>query len=102
MRVIKKIIEHLDNTLDEANEYYTDYVMYKDEYPKVSMTALEMAKVHLDLYSKWHQVIVSLINDYKVTSGEPPKEMMTIWNYEHEKLIEHYEDLKSKINSATR
>ena len=102
MKVIKKTIEHMDNTLDEAYEYYTDYVMYKDDYPKFATTALEMAKTHLDLYNKWHQVVVSAISDYRAKSGEPPKEMSIIWNYEHERLVKQYEDLKSKINNVLR
>ena len=102
MKVIKKIIEHMDDSLDEAYDYYMDYVLYKEEHPKYANLSLELARTHMDLYNRLHQVVVNSINDYKVTSGEPPKEMLVIWNYEHERLVEEYENLKSKINSAMR
>lgn len=100
MEAIKKIIEHMDDTLAEADEYYTDYIMYKDYQPKLSSTALEMAKVHLDLYMKWHNVVVSVINDYRTTKGDAPESMKAIWDYEHKRLTECYNKLKYKVANA--
>lgn len=47
-----------------------------------------------------HTAVVQIINEYRRQKGEPPKEMTIIWNYEHEKLIEEYEDIKKSIDRA--
>lgn len=100
MKAIQIIVNHMDDTLDEANEYYKDYIIYKDEHPMLASTALDMAKTHLELYSKWHIVVTNMINEYKKTKGEPPETMKSLWNYKHEKLMEDYDKLKFKIMSV--
>lgn len=89
----------MDDTLKEADEYYRDYIIYKDEQPRLASTAIEMARTHLDLYTKWHSAVVSIITEYRNTKGEAPAEMKAIWNYEHEKLTECFNSLKYKINN---
>lgn len=97
MKAIKTVVEHMNNTLDEACEYYDDYVKYLTDNPKISSVALEMAKTHLDLYNKWHNVVVNLINDYRAKNQDIPSEMLIIWDYEHKKLVKEYDELKFKI-----
>ena len=100
MKVIRTIIEHMDNTLEEAEDYYKDYVMYKDEFPKVANISLEMAQTHLTLYGKWHEMIVVLINEYKMKHGDIPKIMQELYDYEHKKIVEEYDEVAYKVKSA--
>lgn len=99
MKVIKVIIDHMNDTLKEARDYYKDYVMYKDEFPKVAQTAIEMAQNHMNLYMRWHDVVVNLINDYKIKKGEIPPQMKELYDYEHRRLTEYYEELNFKIRN---
>ena len=100
MKAIQIVIDHMNDTLEEAEEYYRDYVIFKEHHPKVASTALEMAQTHLGLYNRWHEVIVSLINEHKMKSGEIPKTMQELYDYEHKKLIEEYDELNYKIKNA--
>lgn len=100
MKVIQVIIEHMDDTLNEAYDYYKDYVMFKDTNSKVANTSIEMAQTHLNLYNKWHEVVVSLINEYKAKGNEIPKAMQEIYNYKHAKLVEDYDELNYKVKNA--
>lgn len=100
MKAIRTIIDHMNDTLDEAHDYYKDYVMYKDDFPKVANTSLEMAQTHLMLYNKWHEVVVSLISDYKMKNGEVPKVMQELYDYEHKKIVEEYDEIAYKIKNA--
>ena len=100
MKAIQIIIDHMDDTLEEAHSYYKDYVLFKDEFPKMSSLALEMANVHLNLYNKWHEVVVSMISDYKSKSGELPPTMKALYDYEHKKLVEEFDELSYKIKNA--
>ena len=100
MKVIKVIIDHMNDTLEEAHEYYRDFVIFKDEFPKMAQTSLEMANTHLNLYLKWHEVVVNMINDYKTKNSEIPATMKAIYDYEHKKLVEDYEELNYKVKNA--
>ena len=97
MKAIQIVIDHMNDTLEEAHEYYRDYIIFKESVPKVASTSLEMAKTHLSLYMKWHEVVVSLINEYKEKGHMVPPTMQSLYDYEHKKLIEEYEELSYKI-----
>ena len=100
MKAIKVIIDHMDDTLEEAHEYYRDYVLFKEEHPRVANTALEMAQTHLNLYTKWHEVVTYLINEHKMKEKEIPKTMQELYDFEHKKLIEEFDELSYKIRNA--
>ena len=100
MRVIQVVVDHMDDTLKEAYSYYKDYIIYKDMHPKVAMTSLEMAQNHLNLYSKWHEVVVALINEHKIKHGDIPKTMQELYDYEHKKLVEDFDEISYKVKNA--
>lgn len=87
----------MDDTLNEAHEYYSEYIIYKDEEPKLANLFIELAKDHLDIYLKLHNNVVSLINDYKQKNGDAPNTMKEMWKYQHTKLTNEYEELKYKL-----
>jgi hypothetical protein len=100
MKAIQVIIDHMNDTLAEADDYYRDYVIFKDTAPKLASTSLEMAKTHLTLYTKWHEVVVSMINEYKEKGNTVPAIMQSLYDYEHKKLIEEYDELSYKIKKS--
>lgn len=100
MQAIKTIICHMNDTLEEAEVYYRDYIRYKDDVPKLANTAIDMAKAHLELYMKWHSTVALIISEYRSTNGEPPAEMKAIWNYEHERLTDQFNELKYKVQNV--
>lgn len=99
MKEIQVIISHMHDTLEEAHEYYRDYIMFKEKSPKMAQTALEMAQTHLNLYIKWHDVVVYIINDYKSKGEKIPEVMQAIFDFEHEKLVEEYDELFYKVKN---
>ena len=100
MKAIQVVIEHMNDTLKEANEYYRDYVMFKESQPKVAQLCIEMAQTHLNLYNKWHEVVVYIINEHKEKGNEIPKTMQEIYDYKHKKLVEEYDALNFKVRNA--
>lgn len=101
MIVIKKIIEHMRNTLEEAQDYYEDFILYKEEHPKIAQYALDMAKAHVEMYNKWHDAVVSLISEYKQKNNkEVPIEMKAIWDFEHSILVKDFDELRYKISKV--
>ena len=100
MKIMKDIICHMSDTMEEAEDYVAEARLIKDEHPQLFSTYLKLAEEHLKHYMSLHTAVVQIINEYRRQKGEPPKEMTIIWNYEHEKLIEEYEDIKKSIDRA--
>lgn len=90
----------MNNALKEAHEYYRDYIIFKDELPRVANTSLEMAKNHLSFYTKWHEIAVNLISEEKSKGIEIPESMKQMWDYKHKALTEEFDELKYKVNNA--
>ena len=42
-----------------------------------------------------HSEVVTIINDYRKTNGEPPAPMMAIYDYMHERFIEKAAAIKN-------
>ena len=99
MRAIKVIIDHMHDTLEEAHEYYRDFIIFKESHPKLAQTSLDMAQTHLNLYAKWHEVCTYIIGEYKTKGKEIPNEMQKLYDYEHEKLVEEYDELSYKVRN---
>jgi hypothetical protein len=101
MLAMKIAIDHANATLDEAKEYYKDYIMFKDTAPKMASTSLDMAKIHANqLYPRWHEVIIGLKSDYVNQGKTIPSDMKKLYEYEHQNLVEEYDEIKYRIDHA--
>jgi hypothetical protein len=97
MLIIKEIIGKMDDTLCEADFYAKNAHHYKDTHPILADTYYKLGNDHLAHYMSLHTAVVAIINDHRRTKGEPPATMAAIWDYEHKKLIEDYEDIKKML-----
>jgi hypothetical protein len=98
MKIMKNIINHMESTMEEAEEYVSEAALFKDEYPSISRTYLRLAEEHLGHYENLHTSIVSAINEYKKIKGAPPETMKAVYDYVHERLTEEFEDLRRSID----
>jgi hypothetical protein len=96
MLVIKDVIDKMCDTLEEAEYYAKNAHHYKDSYPTLAETYYKLGNEHLAHYMSLHTSVVTLINDYRRTKGEPPVAMAAVWDYKHKEFIEDYEEM-SKI-----
>jgi predicted metal-dependent HD superfamily phosphohydrolase len=100
MKIMKDIICHMKDTMDEAEDYVSEARLLKEEHPNLFNTYIKLAEEHLQHYMSLHSAVVMIINDFKRLKGEPPAVMKAIWDYEHERLVEEYEDIRKAIERA--
>lgn len=98
MKIIAKIIDFIDDELEGAENYAKCAVEHKAEHPKLAAKLNELAQVEMGHVKQLHSEVVRLIENYRATNGEPPKEMLAIYNYEHKKQISRIAIIRQMID----
>lgn len=94
MKIIKKLSDYIHEEIHDAGKYAEAAVLYKEDYPDVAaaMYVLSMEEIHH--MQILHNLVTQIIADYRKEKGEPPADMLAIYNYVHEKLIEEEKEVK--------
>lgn len=94
MKIIKKLCEMIDEEICDADKYANCAMKWKEEDRTLADTFYTLSNEELNHMEKLHTQVVRLINDYRSKNGEPPKEMLAVYNYLHEKAIEKTREVK--------
>ena len=97
MKIIEKISDMIEDEVDGAKHYAKCAVKYKEEYPTLAKTFYDIAIVELTHIDLLHAQVVKLIEEYRRTKGDPPKEMQFVYNYLHDKQIEKVNEAKNYL-----
>ena len=87
MHIIKCLSEKIEDELEDACEYIDLGLKWKQEEPDTAELFYELSLAEMEHMDKLHQEVVELIEEYRKEHGDPPKEMMTLYDYLHEKHI---------------
>lgn len=87
MKIIKCISEKIEDELQDAQEYIDLAMRWKNEEPDTADLFYELSVEEMGHMEKLHKEVSDLIEEYRKEHGEPPKEMMTLYEYLHEKHI---------------
>lgn len=101
MKHLKCLIESMYMELEAAECYYWKALNFKDDNPQIAQVYIDVAAQELTHCDKFHSSAVSLINKFLSTSKEVPVSMKEIWEFEHARIIEEYDELKYKISKFT-
>jgi len=87
MEIIKCLSELIDEEISDSNKYIDLAMRYKEEEPDTADLFYNLSVEELNHMSKLHEEVTQLIDEYRKENGEPPKDMMTLYNYLHQKHI---------------
>ena len=94
-----KIIETLSNKIEEevcdAKSYVTMAMEVKEEYPELSRTLYNISTQEMEHMNLLHGEVTQIIKRYRDTQGEPPADMMAVYDYLHKKQIEKSLEVKT-------
>lgn len=99
MKEIEKLNEMIEEEIEGAWCYAKKGAKYKEERPEFSRKFVSMANQELEHMQMLHSMVVSLINEYKEVNGEPPVDMLAVYEYLHEKQIDKVTEIKAYIAS---
>lgn len=99
MRIIAELSETIEDFIDQADDYIKCAVKNKSINLDVANAYYNMSIQRLTDIKTFHDVVAKIIKDYRTENGEPPKEMMAIYNYEHTKHINKVNNIKVLQNT---
>ena len=87
MKLIKILVNQIEEELEGAESYISMAIARKDDTPSLSKVLYEISLEEMHHVELLHEQVVNLIEEYRRTKGEPPEAMMSVYEYLHEKHI---------------
>ena len=87
MKIIKCLSEKIEDELQDAADYIDLAMRWKQDEPETAELFYELSTEEMGHMEKLHKEVSELIEEYRKEHGDPPKEMMTLYDYLNEKHI---------------
>ena len=98
MKIIKELIEMIEDELEGAEHYAKCSLKYKHEHPNLANALYEISTQEMRHVSILHEEIVKVIKAHREKHGEPPVAMQAVYDWEHERMIEESKEIKMLQN----
>jgi rubrerythrin len=87
MKIIRDLVEKIDEELTDAEKYIDCAYKVKDDYPDLSAVFFRLSKEEMVHMQTLHDQVVRFIELYK-KDHEVPADMKALYDYLHEKQVE--------------
>ena len=98
MKVIKVLSEKISEEICDAKAYAQLAIEYKEDYPDLSRDLYNLSLQEMDHQSILHNDVTGIIKRYRETNGEPPADMLAVYDYLHKAQIEKALEVKVMQN----
>lgn len=95
MKVIEVLSEKIEEEISDARAYVKLALDYKEEYPDLSRTLFNLSVQEMEHMNMLHNEVTAIIRHYRETEGEPPVEMLAVYDYLHKKQIDKAAEVKT-------
>jgi rubrerythrin len=96
MKIIQRLTDMISEEISDADKYAECALKHKDDNRELAETFYRLSTEEMNHMGMLHDQAVRIIENYKKEHGDPPPEMMAVYNYLHEKQIEHASAVKAK------
>lgn len=94
MKIIKDTCDYIDEELHDAEKYIKRALEVKQDYPELAELFNMLSGEEMKHMQMLHNQVVKLIDNYRKTEGEPPASMLAVYDYLHQKFIDHAKEIK--------
>ena len=95
MKIIKILSNKITEETCDAKSYAKLALQYKEEYPELSRTFYNLSTQEMDHMNKLHVEVTEIIRKYREQNGEPPADMMAVYEYLHDEQIDKAAEVKT-------
>lgn len=99
MMVIRNLVEQMNEELEDAKKYAHCALKYRTSKKALSDTYLSLGKEELTHFTRLHDQVSQIIEDARQKGNQPPASMMELYNYEHDKAMDCYAEIRVLIES---
>ena len=96
MQIIKCLSELIEGEISDASKYIDLAMKWKQDEPDTADLFYELSVEEMGHMDRLHQEVTEIIEEYRKENGEPPKDMMTLYEYLHERHIREATQIKVK------
>ena len=94
MKLIKKLSEHIEGELQDAECYAKWAIEVKDEHRGLADVLYSLSMDEMKHMNALHDEVVKIIEEYRKEHGEPPAAMQAVYDYLHERQIEDAQEVR--------
>ena len=95
MKLIEKLSEMIEEEIGDAEKYIRCAMNYKESRPLLAEAFSKLSSEELHHMEILHEQVVKIIDEYRKQHGEPPADMLAVYNYLHKKQIERTAEVKN-------
>lgn len=94
MKIIETLSHKIEEELCDAKGYVTMAMEVREEYPELSRTLYNISTQEMEHMNLLHGEVTQIIKKYRDTNGEPPADMMAVYDYLHKQQIDKSLEVK--------
>ena len=94
MKIIKVLSGKIKEEINDAKSYAKMAIEYKEDYPELSRTLYNLSTQEMEHMNLLHNEVTAIIRKYRETNGDPPVEMMAVYDYLHKEQIDMAAEVK--------
>ena len=97
MKEIMDLVDRIDEEINDAEYYAKLAVECREKKPTKAETFFKIANEEIGHANMLHGLVVSTIEDYRKSDGDPPDIMLKLYDIEHKKYISHMATVKGLL-----
>lgn len=101
MKLIEQISIYIEEEIEDAEKYAENALLYKESNFALAKVFYDLSVSELQHQTMLHTMVANLIEEYRSERGEPPANMLAIYEYLHQKHIDKVKEVKMLQNFYT-